>query len=301
MASIPPPAGGPSGSLPPRPELPEGVRRPEPPPAPDGDTLSWARQVPLWSPFAIAFAAFILASIAYAVIAGVAGLSADEANDVPGPVLGATLVQDALLIGGAVLVVQLAVKQGVAAALGLRATRLWPAVGWAAAVMATFWVASALVVGIFGEPPKQDITEEIKTENGALALAGYVGITCLVAPLAEELFFRGLLFGVLRSRFGVAWGVVVTGALFSLVHAVGSPPETLIVLFVLGAGLCLLYLRTGSLLPCIGLHALNNAIAFATTKEMAWPVWVLTVVGSVVVTVSIGFAFARSRPQALPA
>jgi membrane protease YdiL (CAAX protease family) len=251
MSSIPPPAGGPSGSLPPRPELPEGVRRAEPPPSPDGDTLSWARRVPL--------------------------------------------------IGGAVLVVQLALKQGAAAALGLRATRLWPAVGWAAAVMATFWLASAVVVGIFGEPPKQDITEEIKTEDGALALVGYVGITCLVAPLAEELFFRGLLFGVLRARFGIAWGVVVTGALFSLVHAVGSPPETLIVLFVLGAGLCLLYLRTGSLLPCIGLHALNNAIAFATTKEMAWPVWALTVVGSVVVTVSIGLAFVRSRPHALPA
>jgi uncharacterized protein len=301
MASIPPPAGGPSGSLPSRPELPEGVRRAEPPPSPDGDAASWARRVPLWSPFAIAFAAFVLASIAYAVIAGVAGLSADEADDVPGPVLGATFIQDGLLIGGAVLVVQVAVKQGAAAALGLRLTRLWPAVGWAAAVMGTYWLASAVVVGIFGEPPKQDITEEIKTEDGALALAGYVGITCLIAPLAEELFFRGLLFGVLRARFGVAWGVLVTGALFSLVHAVGSPPETLIVLFVLGAGLCLLYLRTGSLLPCIGLHALNNAIAFATTKEMAWPVWVLTVVGSVVVTVSIGLAFARSRPHVVAA
>jgi CAAX protease family protein len=170
-------------------------------------------------------------------------------------------------------------------------------VGWAAAVLGAFWLASGLLIAIFGEPPKQEITEEIKSEDGALALAGYVGITCLMAPLAEELFFRGLLFGVLRSRFGLAWGVLVTGALFSLVHAVGSPPETLIVLFVLGAGLCLLYLRTGSLLPCIGLHAFNNAIALATTKEMAWPVWLLTVVGSVVLTVSIGFAFVRSRPH----
>jgi uncharacterized protein len=216
-------------------------------------------------------------------------------------VLGATFVQDALLIGGAVLLVQLAVKSGAAAALGLRSTRLWPAVGWAAAVLGAFWLASGLLIAIFGEPPKQEITEEIKSEDGALALAGYVGITCLMAPLAEELFFRGLLFPVLRSRFGVAWGVLVTGALFSVVHAVGSPPETLIVLFVLGAGLCLLYLRTGSLLPCIGLHAFNNAIAFASTKEMAWPVWLLTVGGSVTVTVLIGLAFVRSRPRPVAA
>jgi membrane protease YdiL (CAAX protease family) len=301
MSSIPPPSAGPPGSLTSRPELPAGVSRPEPPPPPLQGGPSWARRVPLWSPFAVAFAAFVLASIAYAVIVGVAGLSADEADKVPGPVLGATFVQDALLIGGAMLLVQLSVRSGAARSLGLLRTRLGPALGWAAAVLATFWLVSALLVAIFGEPPQQDITEEIKTENGALALAGYVSITCLLAPLAEEMFFRGLLFPVLRARFGVAWGVVVTGALFSVVHAVGSPPETLIVLFVLGAGLCLLYLRTGSLLPCIGLHAFNNAIAFATTKEMAWPVWLLTVVGSVIVTVSIGLAFARSRPQPVSA
>jgi len=300
MSSIPPPSAGPPGSLPPRPELPDGVWRPEPPSQPDEDQ-SWARSVPLWSPFAVALTAFVLASIAYAVIAGVAGLSADEANEVPGTVLGATFVQDALLIGGAVLLVQLAVKTGVAAALGLRRTRFWPAVGGAAAVLGAFWLASGLLVVIFGEPPEQDITGEIKSENGALALAGYIALTCVMAPLAEELFFRGLLFPVLRSRFGVVWGVLVTGALFSLVHAVGSPAEALVVLFVLGAGLCLLYLRTGSLLPCIGLHALNNAISFAATKEMAWPVAVLTVVGSVVVTVSIGMAFARSSPRPVAA
>jgi membrane protease YdiL (CAAX protease family) len=300
MSSTPPPSAGPSGPLPSRPELPAGVWRPEPPPPP-GDDASWARKIPLWSPFAVAFGAFVLASIAYAVIVGVAGLSADEADDRPGPVLGATFVQDALLIGGAVLLVQLALKTGVPAALGLRRTRFWPAVGWAAAVMGAFWFAAALVVAIFGDAPDQEITEEIKSEDGALALAGYISLTCLIAPLAEELFFRGLLFPVLRSRFGVAWGVLVTGALFSLVHALGSPVEALIVLFVLGSGLCLLYLRTGSLLPCIGLHALNNAISFAATKEMEWPVAVLTVVGSVAVTVSIGLAFARSRQQPVAA
>jgi membrane protease YdiL (CAAX protease family) len=230
------------------------------------------------------------------VIAAVAGLSAAEADDSPGPVLGATLIQDAILIGGAVLVVGMAVKSGAAAALGLRRTRLWPAVGWAAVVLGVFWLTSGLLVTIFGDPPEQEITQEIKSEDGALALIGYVGITCLIAPLAEEMFFRGLLFPMLRARIGVAWGVVLTGALFSLVHAVGSPAEALIVLFVLGAGLCLLYLRTGSLLPCIGLHALNNAISFAATKEMEWPVALLTVVGSVVVTVGICLAFVRPRP-----
>jgi membrane protease YdiL (CAAX protease family) len=295
--STPPPSSGPPGWLPPR--APNGVPpalEPAAPPAPS-DERGWERRVPLWSPFAVALVAFVLASIAYAVIAGVAGLSADDASESPGPVLGATFVQDALLVGGAVLAIGLGVKHGVAAALGLRATRFWPAVGWAACVMGAFWLASGILLALFGEPPEQEITEEIKSEDAALALAGYVTITCLVAPIAEEVFFRGFLFPVLKARAGVVWGVVITGALFSVVHALGSPVEALVVLFVLGAGLCLLYLRTGSLLPCIGLHALNNAISFAVTKEMEWPVALLTVVGSVIVTVGIGLAFARSRPD----
>jgi uncharacterized protein len=297
MSSTPPPSSGPPGWLPPRPELPDAASPPEPRETQEPAPFGWEYRVPLWAPFAVALAAFVLASIAYAVIAGAAGLSAAEADEAPGPVLGATFFQDALLVGGAVLAVGLGVSQGAAAALGLRRTRFWPAVGWAAVLLGAFWLASGIVVSIFGEPPEQEITEEIKSEDGVFALAGYVGITCLVAPIAEEVFFRGFLFPVLRARTGVAWGVVITGALFSLVHALGSPVEALIVLFVLGAGLCLLYLRTGSLLPCIGLHALNNAISFAATKEMEWPVALLTVVGSVIVTVGIGLAFVRSRPD----
>jgi uncharacterized protein len=295
MSSTPPPSSGPPGWLPPRPPLPVEVAPAAPAPPPDDS--GWERAVPLWSPFAVAFAAFVLASIAFAVIAAAAGLSAEEAEESPGTVLGATFVQDGLLIGGAVLVVGLAVKGGAAAALGLRRTRFWPAVGWAAVVLGAFRLASAILVAIFGDPPEQEIAEEIKSEDAALALVGYVGLTCLIAPIAEEVFFRGLLFPVLRARVGVAWGVLITGALFSVVHALGSPAEALIVLFVLGSGLCLLYLRTGSLLPCIGLHALNNAISFAVTREMEWPVAVLTVVGSVVVTVGIGLAFVRSPPR----
>jgi hypothetical protein len=45
------------------------------------------------------------------------------------------------------------------------------------------------------------------------------------------------------------------------------------------------------------LHALNNAIAFAVTKDMAWTLAVLTVVGSVVVSVAIGMALGRSSPR----
>lgn len=291
MSSVPPPH-----PLPSRPELPDGVERPEPP-----AQRPWELAIPLWTPFAVALGAFVLAGLAYSVIVAVAGLSATEAENAPGPLLGATFAQDLLLVGGAVIAVRLGVARDAAGALGIRRTRLGPAIGWGLAVLVTYWISTGLVASIFGDPPDQEITEEIKEETAALAIAGYIGVTCLLAPLAEEVFFRGFLFPIMRSRLGAAAGVIVSGALFSVVHALGSPPEALIVLFVLGAGLCLLYLRTGSLLPCIGLHALNNAIAFAVTKELAWPVAVLTVVGSVVVSVAIAMAFLRARERAAPA
>jgi uncharacterized protein len=284
----------PTPSLPPRPELPEGVQRAEPPARRD-----WSHEVPLWAPFAVALAAFVIAGVVATLIVVVAGLSEAEAENAPGPLLGATLAQDLLLIGGAAFAVRLAVERDPAGALGIRRTRLGPAIGWGLAVLVAYWIATGLLVSIFGDPPDQEITEEIKEETAALAIGGYIAVTCLLAPLAEEVFFRGFLFPIMRARFGVVAGVIVTGALFSLVHALGSPPEALIVLFVLGAGLCLLYLRTGSLLPCIGLHALNNAIAFAVTKEMAWSVALVTVVGSVVVSVAIAMAFLRPGERAV--
>src|SRR5215212_4502737 len=118
MSSVPPP------SLPPRPELPEGVHRPEPAPAPPPE---WERSLPLWAPFAIALGAFVIASVAYGVIVAVAGLSAGEAEDAPGPLLGATLAQDLLLIGGAVIAVRASVERDPAGALGIRRTPLRPA------------------------------------------------------------------------------------------------------------------------------------------------------------------------------
>jgi membrane protease YdiL (CAAX protease family) len=122
-------------------------------------------------------------------------------------------------------------------------------------------------------------------------------LVCLAAPLAEELFFRGFLFPLLGSRIGVVWGMLVTGGVFSLVHATGSPVEALIVLFVLGVGLCAVAYLTRSILPCIGLHALNNAISFSATRDFEWWAFLVVVVGSVVLAVGIAAAAAKQlRP-----
>ena len=121
-----------------------------------------------------------------------------------------------------------------------------------------------------------------------------------MAPLAEEIFFRGFVFGVLREKLGVAGGALVTGVVFGLVHATGSPIETLGVLVILGVVLCLLYVQTGSILPCIALHALNNGLSFAVTKEIPAPGAIALILACAGAAVLVA-ALVTQRSPALPA
>ncbi|MHB1293611.1 MAG: CPBP family intramembrane glutamic endopeptidase [Anaerolineae bacterium] len=92
---------------------------------------------------------------------------------------------------------------------------------------------------------------------GGLILALVLG--AVVAPFAEEVFFRGFLYGGLRQRWGVVWALIATSAIFAVVHVtLGVLPP----IFVMGALFALLYEFTGSVWPCIGLHAAINALAF---------------------------------------
>jgi membrane protease YdiL (CAAX protease family) len=88
----------------------------------------------------------------------------------------------------------------------------------------------------------------------------------LVAPILEEITFRGLLQTGLRQRWPILprWGVVIlASAIFAVVHAPAVAWEALPALFVLGLGMGWLYEASGSLLPPVLLHAGFNALNVA--------------------------------------
>ena len=87
-----------------------------------------------------------------------------------------------------------------------------------------------------------------------LLLAGAVA-----APIGEEVFFRGLVYNALKTRWGVATGVVVSGLLFAVVH---FNPLAIMVIFPMGMLLALVYERTRSLWVTIMMHLVNNGLAF---------------------------------------
>lgn len=104
----------------------------------------------------------------------------------------------------------------------------------------------------------------------APAVIGMVLVNCALVALSEELMFRGILLDALRQRFGLWPAVLVSTLVFGAAHSlnvalVGALAAALAqsaAAFVSGLLFCAIRLHTGSLWPCVALHALWNASTF---------------------------------------
>ena len=111
--------------------------------------------------------------------------------------------------------------------------------------------------------------EELFRNTSVVPLALFMVV--IIAPLTEEMFFRGFIFHGLWSRFGFWPAAVGSGWLFAMVHVTGRDRIGLIVPFtILGILFAALVRRTGSLWNSIAVHFLFNAInitGFLTLAE----------------------------------
>lgn len=110
------------------------------------------------------------------------------------------------------------------------------------------------------EPPEQALLETTTAGGASTVLS--VAIAVLLAPLVEELVFRGVLFRALERRTGLWWAVGLSSLVFAAVHleVVFSQPLFAFALLLLGVWLALALHRTRSLLvPTLG-HAVFNGI-----------------------------------------
>ncbi len=81
----------------------------------------------------------------------------------------------------------------------------------------------------------------------------------VVAPFAEEILFRGFMFGKLKKHIPVWVAILISSAVFGALHGAWN---IAIDTFALGVILCLLRITTGSIWPSILLHMLKNSLAF---------------------------------------
>ncbi len=121
-------------------------------------------------------------------------------------------------------------------------------------------IVSAVVVKLFyggkaNNPQVKDLTGGGGFSWTSLILA--LITASIVAPVIEELLFRGMLYGWLRTRWSAVGGVILSAAIFSGAHAI---PLVLASIFVVGLTLAIVYEKTKSTLATMALHSLFNTI-----------------------------------------
>ncbi|MGE5598377.1 MAG: lysostaphin resistance A-like protein [Bacteroidota bacterium] len=107
--------------------------------------------------------------------------------------------------------------------------------------------------------PQKFLTEVLARRETPLHLAVFFLVVAVVAPLWEEIFFRGLVYVIFRRAVGIAAGAVLSGFLFALLHA--EPMLLRLPICLLGVGLALFYEASGSLYPPMIAHGVSNILS----------------------------------------
>ncbi len=186
--------------------------------------------------------------------------------------LGSALSQLLFIAGPTLLFAQS--RRGRAAWRWLGVVRVRPrALGAAALIGASFWFLNLTLVvplsqrWLGGEQALRELERIILPANQPLWVPLLAVV--LLPAVCEELLFRGTLARALRPRLGVAGAVAVSALLFGAFHIVPAriPPTA-----VFGAALAYATLATGSVLPGIVMHLLNNAITVLLAGDQIGPV-----------------------------
>ncbi|MFM8526305.1 MAG: lysostaphin resistance A-like protein [Cyanobacteriota bacterium] len=120
----------------------------------------------------------------------------------------------------------------------------------------TGWLVERILPSPSGSNP---MLELVLHSQDRLALACFALTALVLAPLFEEVIFRGVLLPVLARDFGIGPGLILSSAVFALAHlSVSETPS----LFVLGLGLARLRQRSGRLSASVFMHGLWNGFTF---------------------------------------
>jgi membrane protease YdiL (CAAX protease family) len=150
-------------------------------------------------------------------------------------------------------------------ALGLRSFK-WEMIGLGCGLMLlslAFNFVFGLFLGLFGLRIQPDLIPIFAQLSSPwfLLIGG-----AIVAPIVEEIFFRGFVFAGLRPRFGWQRAAVISSALFALIHLV---PTAILPIFLLGYIFAYLYQRSNSIWPAILMHSATNALALGAAYVIA--------------------------------
>jgi uncharacterized protein len=266
------------------------MRLPDPPELPAAARPPWP---PWYAPVALlaAFGAITFAALPVLPLILVSGLS-DTLGAIALLVLA--LLQDGVFVGAAVLFAGFS-RAPRAWHFGVRATAFWPTLGWTLLAFALMLGIEVGVIELFG-------VDETDFEQlgglGPLAAIAIAIVVVVLAPVAEEIFFRAFFYRALRTRLRVWSAALIDGLVFGALHFQGIDTAIILpVIAVFGVGQCLVYERTGSLFAVIAIHAAFNTIAMLSVVPVpAILIGVLVVLGCLLAP-----AMAGRWPSPVPA
>ncbi|MBN2190270.1 MAG: CPBP family intramembrane metalloprotease [Candidatus Aureabacteria bacterium] len=120
---------------------------------------------------------------------------------------------------------------------------------------------TAVIAEYFGFQLKiQAVVSSIKDIKSLWELLSYILFIVFIAPIIEEIFFRGILYRGCKRFLGVAGASLLSAFLFSAVH---MNLLSFLPIFGLGIAFCHIYEKTGSIYSSIIFHAIHNALGLA--------------------------------------
>jgi membrane protease YdiL (CAAX protease family) len=125
-----------------------------------------------------------------------------------------------------------------------------------------FLAVAVLLASLLFPPPTESALDRILTTRASMAAFVILGI--VVAPLMEEIMFRGFLYTVLADLYGPGLAVPVTSAAFAALHFLqlwGNWPAMFLILAV-GYILTVVRKRSNSLIPSVIMHTAYNSMIF---------------------------------------
>jgi uncharacterized protein len=262
-----------------------GASTPPPPPWP-----GWLGPVALLT-------ALILTSVLGAIVVaimGSAGVNIDHV-DKGGVAIALTYLQDVTFIGTVLLVARYGGHRVRAAELGIRVPAVGPTVRWVGFAVVAYAVFALVFTALVKPGHDDNLFHSLGIHRNAVGSVTALAIlVCVLAPIAEEMLFRGFMFQAMRQWGGPWVAAVLVGLLFGAIHAFGGTPAILLLqLAVLGFLFSLVRWKTDSILPTIGLHAINNSLAFGSLEGWSWQS-VPLLVGAVALALAAVTPFARS-------
>lgn len=252
---------------------------------------------PAWYGIAALLMAIVIAAMAGAVLFVIVKAADGKVDsNSPGINVSATLIQDVVLVGCALWLAS-KTRRPTPWQFGLRATPFLRALKWAAIAFAIYFGFQILYILAVHPHEKQSTLQDLGAGSGALATLAIGILVVGVAPVAEEFFFRGFFYGALRSSMSFLPAALIDGFVFGIIHA-PTGIEAVPPLVALGFAFCLAYEATGSILPGIVLHALNNMVAFGSDKQGSWAVG--AVVAGAVLTACVAGPALLPRARTAP-